>query len=96
MVFEETKRPCMSTRYLDDTKYQSCGNWHSKTIYQREIIDRSHALKEVKRWGSNEKVTRYRTTHKMRWVKVGTLCSICLHIDYDSDWLEENKKNMKS
>ena len=94
MVFEKTRKPCMSTGY--GNKYRSCANWDSKTIYQRDIIDRSYAMKEVKRWGSDEKVTRLRTTHKMRWVKVGTLCSICLNIDYDSDWLEENKKNMKS
>jgi hypothetical protein len=29
---------------------------------------------------------------KMKWVRIGRFCPVCLNIDYDSDWLEENKK----
>jgi hypothetical protein len=28
----------------------------------------------------------------MKWVRIGRFCPVCLNIDYDSDWLEENKK----
>ena len=43
-------------------------------------------------WKTGEKVIRSRTTHKMRWVRIGRFCPVCLNIDYDSDWLDANKK----
>jgi hypothetical protein len=63
-----------------------------KTIYIREIKDRDLRDKEVLSCKTGEKVTRLRTTHKMRWVRIGRFCPVCLNIEYDSDWLEENKK----
>ena len=36
--------------------------------------------------------TRTQTTHKMKWVPIGTFCSTCLNIDYYPSWLKANKK----
>ena len=85
MVYEQSKKRCKSP-----------GGWetcqHEKTVYIRAIQEKGWANKEVRSWRTGEKVTRPRTTHKMKWVRIGRFCPVCLNIDYDSDWIEENKK----
>ena len=85
MVYEQSRKRCKSSG-----GWETCQN--EKTVYIREIQDRSLVNKKVLSWRTGEKVTRQRTTHKMKWVRIGRFCPVCLNIDYDPYWLKENKK----
>ena len=85
MVYEQSKRRCITAN-----GWEMCYN--TKTIYIREIKDKSYAEKKVTSYRTDKKDTKIRTTHKMKWVPIGTFCPVCLNIDYYPSWLETNKK----
>jgi hypothetical protein len=85
MVYEQSKKKCISPG-----GFEMCDN--KKTIYIREIKDRKTIDKEVISSKTGNLLTRTQTTHKMKWVPIGTFCSSCLNIDYYPSWLKANKK----
>ena len=85
MVYEQGKKKCITP-----------GGWEHcydrKTLYIRAIKDKNTIEKDVISQKTGNLLRRTETTHKMKWVSIGTICPACLNIDYYPDWLESNKE----